>query len=720
MGVFDRLNNLSAETTGLSPSEEFMQRLQKKGYDIREMKPILETQGNQLIISCAGSGKTTTLLFKLMHDIITQEATRIVSIGDGTNVRVTDKIWVSTFLKSGAEELKFRLGQQQRELGYMDSSDGVVFSTLHAEFKRALTAMGVKLNIMSAKESSEMLNASIRSLKIRGKSGRELYFDDYSNIQSIVTYARNRLDNKKYNHPLCGEYGLTPTVLDCLIENYRQRRNVADKQDFEDLQELLYDALYVNVNPAVQQFIANRYKFIYLDEFQDTSQIQYSILKWYGVNYLDCNKGASDRGKIIALGDDDQCIYSWRGSDIDIITWQFEQDFRPVVNQLTVNYRCPANILKPIIPSINKNEKRHVKGMSAYKDGGEIYAYSFHDNKSMIVRLMKDIVSDIQDDMNVVILCRTNFDGMIPAFTLEQQHKFDFSISGENMTLNSALPRTIFRCSSLFTERTTSAVGSTLELLVNDKRLAWRLKEMMIAMKNDKQSIFTVDMDDIKHSIPKQEFIDLIETLRMYREQGNDMDGLKYIYSYLITEVYNRDNSYCENARAYIEVLLYIIDSNNFTSVWDFCEKVQEYSDNLQLRVGKPKVPIQITTVHEYKGKERDSVYIWNDSKDVFPSSKCDIGNIEELEEERRVHYIAWTRAKKKLTIYTKTGNKGMFLQEATVDVKVGETIGGTMNSQLHSNGIQLDNEIPWDIDKNVPDDTWNTDDINADILPFG
>lgn len=567
-----------------------------------------------------------------------------------------------------------------------------------------------------------MMNSTINSLHIKGKGGRPLSFEDYTNIQGIITYARNRLDNKRYEHPSCAEYGITPVVLDSLIEGYRQRRNVADKQDFEDLQELLYDALYIHPNPAVQQFIANRYKFIYLDEFQDTSQIQYAVLKWYAVNYLDCNKGVTNTGKIIALGDDDQCIYGWRGSDIDIITWQFEQDFKPTVNQLTVNYRCPANILKPIIPSINKNQKRHTKGMRAHKDGGEMYAYSFFDNKSMITRLMKDITEDIKNGMNIVILCRTNFDGMIPAFTLEQQHKFDFSISGDNMTLNSALPRTIFRCASLFTERSTGAVKSTLELLVG-RSFAWRIKEMMIALQNDKESIFTVDMKDIEHSIPSKEFLDLIMTLRMYRQDGKDIEGLKYLYSYLITNVYNRDNSYCENARAYIEVLLYIIDTNNFESVWDFCEVVQEYSDNLQLRINKPKVPIQIATVHEYKGKERDSVYIWNDSQGVFPSSKCDIKNIEEFEEERRVHYIAWTRAKKKLTVYTKAGSKGMFLGEADVDVKSGEQIGGNMSTPLKSNGVALGtpdlDEIPWEIDRLVPDDTWEKDGVIEDILPL-
>lgn len=615
---------------------------------------------------------TTTLIFKIMYDIISGEATKIVNINDN-NIRVTDKIWVSTFLKSGAEELKKRLGIAQTEMGYFDTSDGIVFSTLHAEFKRALTAMGVKLNLMSNSDCISMIKKTADSLRIRHKNGKNLTQEDYYQIQGIITYARNRLDNKRYDNPACEEYGITPIILDSLIDGYKKRRDVENKHDFEDLQELLYDALYTNPNPAVQKFISERYNYIYLDEFQDTSQIQYAILKWYGVNYLSQNTGSA-RGKMVAVGDDDQAIYSWRGSDVDIITWQFEQDFSPVVNQLTTNYRCPNNILEPVINSIVLNKKRHIKELKSSREGGEMYAYSFADNRGMIMRLMNDIEEDLQKGYNIVILCRTNFDGMIPAFTLEQQHRFDFSISGTNMTLNSALPRSIFRCASLFTERSTNAVRQSLELLVG-RQNAWKIKEFVYVLQNDKESIFTIDLEDIKFSVPF--LYDLISTLREYRNRNEDIEGLKYLYNYMMTEVYQGDSTYCENARAYIELLLVIIDTHNFDNVFDFCEKIQEYSDNLVLRVGKPKVPIQIATVHEYKGKERDSVYIWNDSTDIFPSKRADLSNEEELEEERRVHYIAWTRAKKKLTVYAKRGQQGRFLIECKTDVKNGEIIGG-------------------------------------------
>ena len=228
--------------------------------------------------------------------------------------------------------------------------------------------------------------------------------------------------------------------------------------DFEDLQELLYKYLYVTPNKAVQDFVAGRYKYIYLDEFQDTSQIQYAILKFYARGRLVFNKETKagyeepifdglytpfeDRDKrIIALGDDDQCIYSWRGSDIRIISEWFERDFKPTVTQLTVNYRCPENILKPVIPSIEKNKFRHQKPLVSYNKGGEFNIYSSDDVFFMLEDMCKKITEDVEKGLSVAIICRTNYDGVLPALYLEMLHKFKFSVSGVNMTLNTALPK---------------------------------------------------------------------------------------------------------------------------------------------------------------------------------------------------------------------------------------------------------------------------------------
>ena len=90
---------------------------------------------------------------------------------------------------------------------------------------------------------------------------------------------------------------------------------------------------------------------------------------------------------------------------------------------------------------------------------------------------------------------------------------------------------------------------------------------------------------------------------------------------------------------------------------------MDDLNERLQARVGK-NYGISISTVHEFKGKERDSIYVWNDSEGVFPSPKTDLKELSQVEEERRVHYIACTRARCKSTIYSLMGSTGMFLNE--------------------------------------------------------
>ena len=112
-----------------------------------ELHDILMTDGDQLILSAAGCGKTTALVFTIMKDIVTGEATKIVSIPDGEKLRVVDSIFVGTFLNSGAKELEKSSYKWQRTFGYTPTADKVHFGTLHAEFTHVLNALGVKKNI---------------------------------------------------------------------------------------------------------------------------------------------------------------------------------------------------------------------------------------------------------------------------------------------------------------------------------------------------------------------------------------------------------------------------------------------------------------------------------------------------------------------------------------------------------------------------------------------
>lgn len=634
---------------------------------------------------------TTALTFKIMYDIVTGEAMTLKQIESGLPVRVVNKMWVCTFLRSGAEELQASLTKWQRKLGYSQTADQINFSTMDAEFKRCINAMGVATNIGDAGKLHSLFCKAVDSCNVSRSGGYPLTKEDYQILSGILVYYRGRLDNQRYNHPSMKDYDLTPTILDLIAKQFANLRATNGIMDFEEIMELLYKYLYVEPNPAVQDFVANRYNYIYIDEFQDTSQMAYAILKFYARGKLWLNRFGGDVkvvseggtvvdglytaketiGKIVVVGDPSQCIYSFRGSDSKILIHDFDEDFKPCLSRLSVNWRCPANILNPVVSSIHCNPDSAIQDIRAAREGGEFFAYAFPSYKSMIAQLKNDMTKDMEDDMRVAVLCRTNFDGLIPAFVLAEDGRFDFSISGENMTLSSPLPRKIIGVTSLFTERSTPAVKTTLELFAS-RQDKWGVKQLIDTLKMNNMSIWQIPIEDIRYSCPSLEkFVTSVKKV-LYtdgsRDKAKELEALRTVYYMMIVDVFAGDSAYCESARAYIETLLYVIENNDFQSVYEFLEEIELLNDKLSGRIKKKSAPIQIATVHEYKGKECDSVYVWNDSDGTFPSSKCDVNNEDQLNEERRVHYIACTRAKKREHIYSIQIKKGRFAKEMSCD----------------------------------------------------
>ena len=241
----------------------------EESFSYTELYDVLKTEGNQVINAIAGSGKTTTLIFKIMYDIITGEAMCLKSVPSGMQVRTVNKMWVCTFLRSGAEELEKALIRQQAKFGYSDTSSQISFSTLDAEFKRCINAMGVSTTIGDDSKLNTLFRKAVNSCGIT-RSGATLSNEDYGAIRGILSYYRGRLDEKKYEHPNCEDYNITPNMLDLLNSQFAKLRSIEHLMDFDDITELLYKFLYITPNKNVQDFVANRYNYIYIDEFQDT------------------------------------------------------------------------------------------------------------------------------------------------------------------------------------------------------------------------------------------------------------------------------------------------------------------------------------------------------------------------------------------------------------------------------------------------------------------
>lgn len=631
----------------MKPSERFLADLRLSGFDLSQMGAVLTTKGNQLIVSCAGSGKTTALVFKIMYDLKTGYATKVKEI-NGNVIRVPEDIWVSTFLHTGALELEASLRNWQRKMNCVDTSSVMQFSTLHAEFKRALAAMGINTDIVSSKDNSLYLKEVVKSYQLKNANGVNLTSEDYKNLESALGYTRNRLDAQRYIHNTYEDLNIGKTIIDAILRDWKEMRRKNGVVDFEDLQELLYIECYEKSNQEVINFLSNRYKFIYIDEFQDTSQIQYALLKLYSANAK----------QIVAIGDDDQSIYSWRGGDSDIIINKFREDFHPVVNQLSINFRCPSNILNAISPSIKNNSVRYEKDLTSSREGGVVRLAKATNYPRMVSVLSDMVYDDVKNGLDVAILCRVNSDGLMPALILDKLGKFTFSISGDGMTLDSYIGRTVLSIVKLFTEKSTPAVKSALSLLAWD---SWGINNLIKVCKTNKLSIWTIDEADLSYSCPS--IAQKILLWRSWKNSMGEVQALRLVLQDYRVSVFQKDSQFNNVMRSVLSSVEALLDFFDYSYVEDFQYELEDINERLKARKKQGGVKVRIATVHEFKGKEADSVYIWNDTQDVFPF-KDSKETLSDYEEERRVHYIACTRAKKISTILTLKGKEGEFLNE--------------------------------------------------------
>lgn len=676
--VFDRLMEFSATSVGIEKpentqkkvkvSDKFLMKIKDLGFSMDQLEPALKQKGNQLILSCAGSGKTTTLVFKIIYNLLTGETTRVVEV-NGSKIRVPARIWVSTFLRSGAKELESRMSYWQRAVGVMDTASSVMFSTIHAEFKRALNAYGVETNLISDKENMSLLREVANSYAVRNDRGKPLNNENLRDLSSALTYTRNRIDGRRYDKSVYDDFNLTAKIIDSMLRDWKTKRYQKGMVDFEDLQEELFDSCYIRKDKTLIKFLSDRYDYIYLDEFQDISQIQYEVLKIY----------ASGIKKIVAIGDDDQTIYSWRGSCNDIITKRFIDDFAPTVNELSLNFRCPENILNAIIPSIERNQSRYKKSLKAYKEGGVLRVGAFMNYMGMADALIDNVYTDLSKGMTVAVLCRVNSDGLLPAMMLDRARKFDFNISGEGMTLDSYVGRMVVGIVRMFTESYSSSVENSLNMLTWDK---YQVSKLITVCKNNRTNIWEISDKDFSYSCPG--LFSVVDEWRKIRKNEGDVAALLNAFSYYRTDVFMKQTNFNVVARSVISAMESMLVSGNYKSVVEFLEDIEEINDRLKARRNDKYInKVRIATVHEFKGKEADSVYIWNDTVDVYPQKDAACVP-EDYEEERRVHYIACTRAKKMSTIMYLSGHAGDFVNE--MDLSKAENIGvGSMAGKLPS-----------------------------------
>jgi len=323
--VIDRLSYLS----GINYTEE-------------QLKILCYDKGAMRILACAGSGKTTTLTHLIAKKILCNE------------IRDTQKILCTTFSRAGSGEMEDRISSL---LG-MFGDYKINVQTMHATYYKVLRSFGLSRTVCTNYQREHMVKTACEKAKVKGLDDEEIQI-----IDSLISYQVNNLMSDK---ELCNSYvfsmvNITPEQYVNIRRNYSALKDKSKLIDFDDMQLYMYKLLCIDRDKAVLDFCRSRWEYFFIDEFQDTSKIQFAILR----------ELVGDGRNLVVIGDDDQCIYQWRGADPSIllnITAYYEmKDF-----VLSTNYRCKNNIVNFGFNVITKNKIRYDKSMVSYDSGGKV------------------------------------------------------------------------------------------------------------------------------------------------------------------------------------------------------------------------------------------------------------------------------------------------------------------------------------------------------------
>lgn len=673
-------------------------------YDTSEMEPVLKVPGFQAILACAGSGKTTTLKHKVNYGILTKELTELVPLASDVR-RVLSPVLICTFSREAASELRSALVQSQQDMGIAGLDGGLTVKTLHAEFLDVLKALGLlshKNLVENVGDNKRWLRESLRDY------GLSFNAEMLNDLMSALSFTRNVLDKKRrYSHPFYNDNNISPDVIDSVLDSWFDKRWSSGYLDFDDIQDILYKFLYDEKTPQVERdfvknTIATRYRAIFVDEFQDTSEKQFAILKAYFESVQ----------KAVVIGDDDQLIYSWRGSD-DNIFHKFVEFTGAEISYLSTNYRCPSAVVDSVVPSIERNRSRFEKSIRAARDGGQVSLTEFPTFTAMRSALVDAVQADVAVGKSVAVLCRVNSDGLLPALALSHAG-VQFSVSSPEMTLKSYMSQSMFSLVSLVRGKPSEQLVKALSQLVYVSRREkpqvdavvgqlqlcklslWQLLEQEKEQEESQQvldqqqvsdvpqlqgDVLSEDVSDFRHTAPIL-YKAVFSLFEEYRETVGEAVTLQELASAeveffrrILTSVrarYSRDTDYQLKARAVLDVLLSLLD--DFESLDDFVLHMRYLESDLSSRVVRgsssvsygsrrvqsvSRAAVQVATVHDFKGREVDSVYIWNDSVGVFPHKKS-----SDIQEERRLHYVAVTRARGSVQVLALQDQVGRFVHE--------------------------------------------------------
>lgn len=650
------------------------------GLNKEQQQAVQHTEGPLLILAGAGSGKTKVLTVRIAH-----------LLAQGVNPY---EILAITFTNKAAKEMKSRV---EGLVG--DVANRIWLSTFHsfcAKFLRfeidSFLGYNSNFTIYDTSDSQAVIKAALKALNLDDK-----YYPVGAMIGAISD-AKNKLlfasDFRKQARDFYQE-----KVAD-VYEYYERELRKNNALDFDDL--LLVAVKLLQSNEAVLDKYSKRFRYVMIDEYQDTNHAQYLLAKLL----------ASHWKNIAVVGDADQSIYAWRGADIQNIL-DFEKDYPNCTSiKLEQNYRSTKIILDAANAVIENNEGRPKKNLWTDKtEGAKIQhftAQSEHEEAAFIgdtIAKKHDIHGVPYGDM--AILYRTNAQSRVL----------------EEALIKRALPYTMVGGTKFYDRKEIKDVLAYLRVLYNpfDDLSLLRIinvpkrsigattvaKLQDYARANGTSLFMTLTqlhlVDTIKGKTKEklEEFGILIFTLVAEMEDKTVLDILESILdrtgylAQLEESTDPQDQARAENIGELLSVAKDFQDTNPTGTVEDFLEQVALVNDVDSFEQEESKVTLM--TLHAAKGLEFPIVFLGGLEEGLFPHSRT-LMNPEEIEEERRLAYVGITRAEKELYISNATtrtvfGRTSSYLPSRFIDEIPEELV----------DGLRAKRKVPDDIKRHVP-----------------
>lgn len=577
--------------------------------NIAQERAIQTLEGQVLLISCPGSGKTTTMIRRIK-----------AMIDSGIN---SSHIVMVTFTDAAATEMRERFFKQY-------GSCNATFCTIHSLCLKILSgARDTHLRIIQAHEQFSMLYDCLKSVRIPAGTALKDILGDISAFKNsgkpIAEFA---------------SVVLKPAEFSIVFKAYEAKKKQSDFMDFDDMlclcKELLTD------NDGVLKECQEKYRYIMCDEYQDTNQIQKEIL------YLLAGKD----GNICVVGDDDQSIYGFRGA-LPVIMMDFKKDYPKLCEiSMDINYRSRPEIIAVSSNLIRNNTERFSKEFVAARDGhGEVIFKTLTERKAefdYLLDTIAHITASGADPARIAVLARTNM--QLDDVAAELNRRRISYTSSE--AIKDIYEHFIF-----------ADITSYLRLING----GWRASELLQVLNKpvrylreiDFRGTRALDLDTLLENVRKNGYSrnTNIDAVTKFHHDIQDLRNVplagqvkgiaeqigyrSYLFDYARATDQNDDFMIAK-------LDFFIADAEQYSSTDEWLGKASDHIQchKKQMR-NKSEKAITLSTMHRAKGLEWDTVFIIDCCHGSIPISKAKLKS--EIEEERRLFYVAVTRAREAL-----------------------------------------------------------------------